>query len=178
MTDSRRDDLLERVIAAHEGYYDILRDHEFEGRTFPAFASFHTYGEQYVLVQRAKLWEVETHDYIFFVKADVLNETLLREEIEFVITKGLRKVSPGPNHMSSALSLVIVANSVTDGAAKLAKKAKFRKNYKFSLHGWSDLRLAVVDCSEGAERPVITNAAGKPMAELLASNLDLAKQDK
>ena len=44
-----RTDLLERVLAAHKSFYDIRRDYLFEGRTFPAFAEYHTYGEKYVL---------------------------------------------------------------------------------------------------------------------------------
>ena len=51
-----RTDLLERILAAHKSFYDIRRDYLFEGRTFPAFAEYHTYGEKYVLVKRAKLW--------------------------------------------------------------------------------------------------------------------------
>lgn len=61
----KRTDLLNRVLAAHEAYYDIRRDYLFEGRCFAAFAEFHTYGEKYVLTKRAKLWEVNTHDFMF-----------------------------------------------------------------------------------------------------------------
>ena len=168
-----RDDLFERVVAAHTSCYDIIRDHQFEGRTFPAFASFHTYGEQYVLIKRAKMWEVETHDYMFLEKADVLDAATLEADIQFVTTKGLAKVSPGPNHMSSALTLVVVANQVDDDAMKLARKAKFRKNYKFSLHGWTDLRVAVVDLSRASGKQVVTNAAGKGLAKMLNGNLAL-----
>lgn len=62
----KQTDLLNRVLAAHEAYYDIRRNYLFEGRCFAAFAEFHTYGEKYVLTKRAKLWEVNTHDFMFF----------------------------------------------------------------------------------------------------------------
>lgn len=177
MTSSEiRDDLFERIVAAHGGYYDILRDYQFEGRTFPAFASFHSHGEQYVLVKRAKMWEVETHDYLFFEKADHLSAANLEQEIEFVTSKGLTKVIPGPSHMSSALSLVIVANSADDEALKKAHKARFRKNFKLSLHGWADLRVAVVDLSRAGGDRVTFNAAGKGLAKMLTSNLALVEQ--
>ena len=35
--DDKREDLLNRVLAAHEAYYDIRRDYLFEGKHFPAF---------------------------------------------------------------------------------------------------------------------------------------------
>ena len=71
----KRVDLLNRVLAAHEAYYDIRRDYLFEGKRFPAFAEFHTYGEKYVLTKRAKLWEVNTHDFMFFEMVDELDTT-------------------------------------------------------------------------------------------------------
>ena len=100
----------------------------FEGRTFPAFAEYHTYGEKYVLVKRAKLWEVNTHDFMFFKCVDELDEAQLAEEISFMQEKALRKVDAGPNHMSSALSLVIIANRTTEAARKLAKKRASTRN--------------------------------------------------
>ncbi len=171
----RRIDLLNRIVAAHQSYYDIRRDYLFEGRRFPAFAEFHTFGEQYVLVKRAKLWEVNTHDFMFFEIADVLDEKILQTMVEFITTKAIRKVNPSANHMSSALTLVIIANRCTDEAFKHVKSLRFRKNYRFGLRGWTDLRLAVVDLSRPQGKEVTTNAAGKQLKESLTSNLALAK---
>ena len=160
-----RTDLLERVLAAHKSFYDIRRDYLFEGRTFPAFAEYHTYGEKYVLVKRAKLWEVNTHDFMFFECVDELDETQLAEEISFMQEKALRKVDAGPNHMSSALSLVIIANRTTEAARKLAKRTRFHKEYRF----------AVADLSLPTDKSVVVNNAGKQLKEVLSSNLALIK---
>ena len=156
-----RTDLLERVLAAHKSFYDIRRDYLFEGRTFPAFAEYHTYGEKYVLVKRAKLWEVNTHDFMFFECVDELDETQLAEEISFMQEK--------------ALSLVIIANRTTEAARKLAKKTRFHKEYRFGFRGWTDLRLAVVDLSLPTDKSVVVNNAGKQLKEVLSSNLALIK---
>ena len=170
-----REDFLNRVIAAHESFYDIRRDYLFEGHRFPAFAEFHTYGEQYVLVKRAKMWEVNTHDFMFFEFADLLDTASLDAWVEFMTTKAIRKVNAGPNHMSSALTLVIIANQCTDEAFKRVKSIRFRKNYRLGFRGWTDLRLAVVDLSREANKAVVTNAAGKQLKETLAGNLALAQ---
>lgn len=172
MAEKERTDVLERLVAAHGSFYDIRRDCPFEGRIFPAIAEFHTYGEQYVLVKRAKLWEVNSHDFMFFESLEALDEELLRAEIEFMTTKGLRKVDAGPNHMSSALSLVIIADECTDEALRIAKKTRFRKNHRLGLRGWTDLRLAVVDLSRNT---VTTNAAGTKLTSVLEGNLALVK---
>ena len=171
----KREDLLNRVLAAHEAYYDIRWDYRFEGKQFPAFAEFHTYGEKYVLTKRAKLWEVNTHDFMFFELANKLDENTLSDAVNFITTKAIRKVNPSPNHMSSALTLVIIANQCTNEAFKQAKSTRFRKSFYLGFRGWTDLRLAVVDLSRESGKEVVTNAAGKQLKDALVSNLALAQ---
>lgn len=174
-TDDQRENILTRIVAAHEAYYDIRRDYLFESRRFPAFAEFHNYGEQYVLVKRAKMWEVNTHDFMFFDFAETFDETNLEDAVDFMTTKAIRKVNASPNHMSSALTLIIIANQCTDEAFRRVKSVRFRKNYRFGFRGWSDLRLAVIDLSRNSGEDIVTNAAAKQLKETLASNVALAK---
>lgn len=160
--------VLKRILAAHEQWFDVRRGYEYAGRTFPGYAEFHSCGEKYVLVKSAKLWEVDTHEYLFFVLADALDETQVRDLVSFMEHDGLKKVVPKPNHMSSAISLVIVADSCTQEAAKAVRKTRFRKNFALGIRGWADLRVAAADLS--ANR-VITNAAGKQLKTTLEANL-------
>lgn len=112
---------------------------------------------------------------MFFECVDELDEAQLAEKISFMQEKALRKVDAGPNHMSSALSLVIIANRTTEAARKLAKKTRFHKEYRFGFRGWTDLRLAVVDLSLPTDKSVVANNAGKQLKEALSSNLALIK---
>ena len=147
------------------------RDYAYAGLTFPGYAEFHSHGEKYVLVKRAKLWEADTHEYLFFVEAETLSEAEVSRWVEFMKTEGLKKVQPDPNHMSSGISLVIVADSCTEEAKRAVRKTRFRKNFAFGIRGWADLRLVVADLSEGA---VYANAAGKQMKPTVEANLRLA----
>lgn len=167
--------VLKRVLAAHEAWFDVSRDYTYAGRTFPGYAEFHSHGEKYVLVQRAKMWEVDNHEYIFFVLADRLEDDGLAELIEFMKTSAMEKVDPEPNHMSSCLSLVVIADEVSEEAWRLARKARYRKDFALGLRGWADLRVAVVDL---ATHRVRTNAAGKPMKETLEANIALPRHSE
>ena len=167
---SRRDLVLERLLVSHETWFDVYRDYEFGGRTFPGYAEFHSHGEQYVLVKRAKLWEVDAFEYLFFVTTDELAQSELDDLVSFMKTKAIEKVHPDPNHMTSYLSLVIVANSVADGVKKQVRHTSFRKNFAFGIRGWADLRLAVLDLSDDS---VTTNFQGKEMKDALQANLAL-----
>jgi hypothetical protein len=164
--------VLERLLVAHETWYDVTRDYELAGRRFPALAAFHQSGERYVLSKRAKLWGVSNHEYVFFDLVGHLDEPLLRSYLDFMRTDALTLVDPTePDHMSTNLCLVLIAEWADDGALRLARSTRFRKNYRFGLQGWSDLKVAVVDLGRGEGCGVITNGAGRTMRKLIATNV-------
>ena len=71
-------------------------------------------------------------------------------------------------HMTTFLSLVIVAESADTNAKELVRKTKYRKNFSFSLKGWTDLRLALIDLSDSS---ITTNPQGKELINTLEANL-------
>lgn len=165
---------LDKLLKAHEAWFDVQRGYELAGRTFPGFAEFHSLGEKYVLIKRAKLWEVATHEYLFFDVAEHLEEGAFAQAVEFMKTEGLSLVHPEPNHMSSNVSLVVIADSVDPEVERAARRVRFRKNFKWGLWGWSDLRVAVVDLASAPGKPngrVITNAAGKTLRPTIEANV-------
>ena len=160
--------MLKKLLVAHEVWFDVQRDYKLAGRTFPGFAEFHSTGERYVLVKRAKLWEVATHEYLFFDVVDELDGDGLAQAVDLMTTEALKLVEPRPNHMFSNISLVVIARSLGQGVEKAVRKVRFRKNFKWGLWGWSDLRVAVVDMARGR---ILTNAAGKALRATLEANL-------
>lgn len=175
-TQAKSELVLSRLLAAHEAWFDVYRDREVAGRMFCGFAEFHSHGAQYVLVKRAKLWEADEHEYILFDIVDRLTEARATEDAEFMKTKALSVVKLEPNHMSSNLSLVVIANSVDDAAAQVFRKLRFRKNYAFGFKGWSDVRMACIDLSKPAGSRVTTNGAGKTLRETLEANASLGDE--
>lgn len=167
MGQTEREDVVERLLAAHEAWFDVERDHVFAGRTFPGYAEFHSAASQYVLVKRAKLWEAKSDEYLFFWPTERLTAAELQDLVAFMTTEGLAKVQLGPSHMSSYLSMVIVTDSAEEGIERLVKTTRFRKNFALGFKGWADLRLAVVDLAAGR---IYANNQGKPLVETLAAN--------
>ncbi|MBQ9021501.1 MAG: hypothetical protein IJ113_05755 [Eggerthellaceae bacterium] len=120
-----------------------------------------------MLVKRAKLWEVDSHEYIFFQTVDTLDADTFEDWLSYMCEHGVKKAKPQPNHMSSNITLVLIADSTSDDVAKAVRKARFRKNFKFGLEGWADLKLAAIDL---ANQRVYTNGAGKDLRETLEAN--------
>ena len=153
MGDRRR--IVERLLAAHDAWFDVERDHRFAGRTFPGYAEFHSTASQYVLVKRAKLWEATSHEHLFIWDTPRLTGDELEDLVGCITGEGLALVRPAPDHMTTYLSLAIVADTVDDLAWERVRRIRFRKNFTLGWRGWADLRLAVADLSRGC---VMTNS--------------------
>ena len=162
--------VLECLLAAHRAWFDVSRDVTVAGRAFRALAQFHSFGEQYVLVKRVKLWEAEEHEYMLFDVRDHIDAEAARSYVEFMKNEALELVKPEPNHMSSFRTLVVIANSVSDEACTLFRKTSHRKNFMWGIRGWSDVRLALIDLSKPQGSRVVCNGAAKRIRKSLEAN--------
>lgn len=162
--------VLERLLAAHGAWFDVSRDVTVAGRAFRALAQFHSFGEQYVLVKRVKLWEAEEHEYMLFDVSDRIDAEAARSYVEFMKNEALELVKPEPNHMSSFRTLVVIANSASDEACSLFRKTSHRKNFMWGIRGWSDVRLALIDLSKPQGSRVVCNGAAKRIRKSLEAN--------
>lgn len=162
--------VLERLLAAHGAWFDVSRDVSVAGRAFRALAQFHSFGEQYVLVKRVKLWEAEEHEYMLFDVRDRIDAEAARSYVEFMKNEALELVKPEPNHMSSFRTLVVIANSTSDEACTLFRKTSHRKNFMWGIRGWSDVRLALIDLSKPQGSRVVCNGAAKRIRKSLEAN--------
>lgn len=162
--------VLERLLAAHGAWFDVSRNVSVAGRAFRALAQFHSFGEQYVLVKRVKLWEAEEHEYMLFDVRDHIDVDAARSYVEFMKNEALELVKPEPNHMSSFRTLVVIANSASDEACTLFRKTSHRKNFMWGIRGWSDVRLALIDLSKPQGSRVVCNGAAKRIRKSLEAN--------
>ena len=169
-TTAKSELVLERLLAAHGAWFDVSRDVSVAGRAFRALAQFHSFGEQYVLVKRVKLWEAEEHEYMLFDVRDHIDAEAARSYVEFMKNEALELVKPEPNHMSSFRTLVVIANSASDEACALFRKTSHRKNFMWGIRGWSDVRLALIDLSKPQGSRVVCNGAAKRIRKSLEAN--------
>ena len=159
---------LQKLMPSYESFFDIEYKVVIDSREFPAIAQFHSRSEKYVLVRSAKLWATEMNEYAYFSFADVptLNEFIsLKKD---VLQLGLKKIKPHSEHMYSYVSLILVADSLTNEIIQEIKKTNYHKTYLFSFHGWMYLRIAAVDLSNGK---VYSNHRGKELLPLLQNIL-------
>ena len=158
---------LDKLLNAYSQLYDIYRDVEVEGGSFPAAAFYYLRDENYLISKQHVLSAVEQHEYLYFFLTDHLDTRTLQEQIERSKQAGLRHVKPHKDHMFSNVGLVILANTIDPEAQKLIKRTRFRKNYKLTFHGWTEYQLAAYESSTNC---FFSNPAGKEARKNLERN--------
>ncbi len=159
---------LDKLLIAYSHQYDIARDVAVEGGHFPATATFYLRDENYLVSKKHVLSAVENYDYTYFYLADHLDADTLRQQIDLSLKVGRARVKPHREHMSSFVSLVILANTIDDEAKALIKKTRFQKYFRLALHGWMEYHIAAMECSTNS---FLSNPAGKGAKKILEQNL-------
>lgn len=158
---------LDKLLEAYSHLYDIDRDVEVEGGTFPATAFYYLRDENYLLSKQHVLSAVEQHEYLYFFLTDHLDVQTLQEQIDLSKRAGLSHVKPHKDHMFSNVGLVVLANTIAPEAQQLIKRTRFRKNYLLTLHGWTEYQLAAMEVSTNR---FFSNPAGKKARQNLEQN--------
>ena len=168
-----RQERLERLLNAYSHHYDIDRDVTVEGGSYPATAFFFLRDENYLISKKHVLNAVENYDYTYFYLVDTLDEETLQKQIDLSMQAGMSRIKPHKEHMSSFVTLVILADTITPEAKKLLQKTRFRKNFRLALHGWMEYHIAAMEISTHS---FLSNPAGKEAKKTLEANFSSKAQ--
>ena len=147
--------LLERRL---ERYFDkkaIVQDE----LLFSLVAELNASDEGYFLVHSIKTYSVQHNEYLFVkhFPAEVTKDEL-QPYLELLRSR-MQSLKTTTEHMSSLFALLLVCEQGMDAGLKQElSKYKYHKDYCFSLKGWSDLAVYVVDIPK---QEVTYNKAGR-----------------
>lgn len=162
-----RQERLERLLNAYSHHYDIDRDVTVEDGSYPATAFFFLRDENYLISKKHVLNAVENHEYVYFYLTEHLDVETLQKQIDLSREAGMSHIKPNREHMSSFVTLVILADTIDPEAKTLIKKTRFRKNFRLALHGWMEYHIAAMEISTNS---FLSNPAGKEARKLLERN--------
>ena len=166
---------LDKLLNAYSHQYDIDRDVTVEGGSFPATATFYLRDENYLISKKHVLSAVENYDYTYFYVTEHLDAATLRQQIDLTMKVGGARVKPHREHMSSYVSLVILAETIDEEAKKIIKKTRFQKYFRLALHGWMEYHIAAMETSTNS---FLSNPAGKGAKKTLEQNLGSGGKSK
>ena len=153
----KRSEFIETLKNSYEYYYDVSYP-ETEGHLpLEFYAEFKSRGEAYFLFKTAKLWAMESNEYVYVYSMPHMDEETVLKCLDFSIKDGYSKVKPHSEHRDSGFIVVFVADSFSEAALKLIKRKKEYKSFKFGLHGWVNLKTAGI---EPESKKIVTNRLG------------------
>ena len=152
---------LDKLLPAYEGYYDVNRDNV--PSPFSAEAIFHSHTENYILVKAAKIAEIDSNEYIYFVLEENIDSFLLGELSSIAWNKGLEQIKPYSGHRNSDVTLVVISSHFNGDLKKAARKLKMSKNYMLGLYGWSNFKLCALNLETGK---TVSNFHGRDISRL------------
>ena len=155
-----RSAILERLFNYYNAWYNVTLGDMGSALPLKALCIYHSRAEKYVLSRKAKLWAVETNDFLYLYSVPKLDKWQAEECVSFAIEDALPRVKPHNEHMYSFITAVFVADEIEEHALKFIRWRKFNKSYKMGLYGSSPLKTAAVI----AEREkVVTNNMGRDL---------------
>ena len=183
-------DYLDKILDRMTSTHNITRNFTADGRTFAAYALYEASSEKYVLSRKANLWKVSESEHVLFMtlpeNADpgtdpgansdadsganpgaspeaLFEETgrLISDYMEPVLSRGNEKYPP-KDHMRTFLTAVLVLERFPGPELiRKVRRYRFDKSYLFSLRGFSQGRIIVVDLPS---KKVYTSPAAKDVA--------------
>ena len=154
---------LEQLLRSYTRYYDLS---ETPPAPFHAAAEFHSHGESYLLIKSAKLWEMDSNEFVYFSAEDALTAESVSDRIETAWDHAMPQIHPGENHRNSDVTVIFLTESLPDDARRLVRHTNRSKGYRHGIQGWSNLRLGAIELSTGR---VIVNRHGRDLKKLLSN---------
>ncbi|MCI8994436.1 MAG: hypothetical protein HFI30_01925 [Lachnospiraceae bacterium] len=158
---------IQRLLKSFEAYYDV---HKCEPEEAPLTArcEYFEHSEKYVISKKAELWSADSEEFLYLLDIPHLTKELYEKWRNMIYEDGMSRVNRGPGHMYSFITPVFVCDTCEEDARKALKKCRIYKSFHFSLHGWMDYHVAVVDLSKGR---VDANRSGHSTAKILKNIL-------
>lgn len=162
-----RDALERRLLDAFASSYDV--EPVEDGSALRALCAYHSRDAQYVLIKKAELWAAEKHEYLYLFSLPRLDGDGARDIFDRVLADGMPRVKPHSQHMYTHLTAVVLCDTADPDALQAVKRMKKRRDFKLSLHGWMEFRIAAADLSAGE---ITANRRGRDLIRGLRPFVD------
>lgn len=117
----------------------------------------------------------ECNEHLLIKEITTLSSENINNFEELLKLSTIKLVKPHVEHKTSYITGIILYNSnkpIDEIVKRKVEKLKYTKNYRFSLYGWSVVRIVVIDIERNE---IINNKAAKEIALKLT---DMLKQIK
>lgn len=154
---------IDKIREKFEKHFRIETGVGILGEKIDMYARFSNISGRTFITQHDVIDKCENYEICYIKGYEMLTSGDVEKFGEFLKNAVNKFINPGADHMSTYVTGVMVADSISDDVRKAVEKFKYSKAFMFYLRGWCDVRLVCVDLSEGN---VITNIAGKKVKKV------------
>ncbi len=175
---------LSALKKAYSSSFDLTDGLLAGGKRFDLYGRFASTGEKYVLVKKAKLWEVQTFEHLLVFRAEDFSPADITDLVKLIdgtlepdLVRGGEKYPP-ENHMMTYLTIVVLSGKgFSQEARDAVQRFSYTKNYLFTFRGRMETHLYLVDLSNGS---VTYSRAGKEYSHIFSDIYEACrkKEDK
>ena len=159
--------MIGKLLDIYRDSFDITENYRINDVVYDAYGFCNITNSKYVLVEKAELWRALCYEHVFFKQSETVNvhdiKSFCRQTVEFIEPELVRKGKKctEKDHMYSYVTGVFICEKgLTEELIRMIRKSRFFKNYMFSIRGYCELRLLVVDLETGT---VAGNAAARDL---------------
>lgn len=139
-------------------YYNTSKDVIILDKTVDIFARYKDIQGRTFLTSKDIIDIFETNEICFVKHFEKIDTLSLLNFTEFLKKAAAKYVEPKRGHMCTYITGVIVTqDNIDDELKSIIKKFKYSKSYFFTLHGWCEIRLLVINPTKDE---VISNKPG------------------
>jgi hypothetical protein len=113
--------IIDRLFNVYNAWYDVSPGDLGSGLPLKAMCIHRARKEKFVLSRKAKLWAIETNDYLYLFSMEKLDMDQAEACISFSIEDALPRVKPHSEHMYSFITAVFITNEAEQNALKYVR---------------------------------------------------------
>jgi len=155
---------LETLSKKFQKYFQVKKDKEIFDMKFNIYAQYTEVSGRTFITAKDIIDRFEVSEHCFVKVVEDLDRRKIESFSEFLKSLTVKFVKPHKEHRSTIITGVIVSEKeIGKDIETFIKGFKHSKYYKFYFHGYSDVRLVVVDL---VNKKVIANKKGKEVLKV------------
>ena len=144
-------------------FYDTNRNADILNKTVDIFARYKDIQGRTFLTSKDIIDSFETNEICFVKHFEKIDINSLLDFTEFLKRAAEKYVEPKRGHMCTHITgIIITQDDIDDELKRVIKKFKYSKSYFFTLHGWCETRLLLINPTKDK---IIANKPGMKVIE-------------
>lgn len=139
---------LDKIECKLNKYFDINKNIYLLTEKIDLFAKYRSLNSLVLLSSDNVMDSYETNEFIILKSLENISSDQLENFINYIKKCSSTLVYPNKNHKCSIVNGIIISNNSLDKAiADKVNKFKYVRPHKLYFHGWTEIRLMIVDLS-------------------------------